>query len=645
MNWDKFENDPFYSQILTYWYDEWNSISGEVKNGMIGIDIVNIRVVLLDIINEYELNQFKSDNNRKVYIKLIQTLLSKKYINIFREELSILKEMLEKKDIRAVYVISNELSNIISEQSFAQVLFDEVLAILEKKLFQKEDRLKIKELTNDIIIDLITLGMDIDDVRKFTLNIFRSYRITSEDSIHIIYDGVPEQIDTNERKKEYIDNLSIQNRLDFFRKKLLLEEKEFMFIYPIWGMNIIPQNIDDDLLFGCKLYNPSTNQLLRKEDTFDETFDTSSFEANDEEIDSKDMLKYKSSCNASIVVTSTSLNSARKIAKSNYSNLLNILNFYFANKNEEFFWDGQHIGTRVDESLKSFSVFLNPEDDRQMRRNISKDNPMMLNNENYEDIKKVSQIIEELEKRDMFYEANTILSVIDIMSKAKWQTEENKLLNYWIAIESLASISKKNEESKFNFIKDVISNIYFLEGQYNPLVNLFDTTSKYAYKQSKNDDRINIPNEFLNDVGFFQYHSVGTKIDWKCFYKRFEELKNYIKKESFLDEIEDTSNFYNNNKEALKQLRVIRNKVELTIDYIYKCRNQIVHNGYIDKNLVPYLVNFSGVYANSLFEEILNVYRDGKFDLQNHFIKEIYNGSLLEKKLSSKNFYKINLFE
>ena len=330
MNWDKFENDPFYSQILTYWYDEWNSISGEVKNGMIGIDIVNIRVVLLDIINEYELNQFKSDNNRKVYIKLIQTLLSKKYINIFREELSILKEMLEKKDIRAVYVISNELSNIISEQSFAQVLFDEVLAILEKKLFQKEDRLKIKELTNDIIIDLITLGMDIDDVRKFTLNIFRSYRITSEDSIHIIYDGVPEQIDTNERKKEYIDNLSIQNRLDFFRKKLLLEEKEFMFIYPIWGMNIIPQNIDDDLLFGCKLYNPSTNQLLRKEDTFDETFDTSSFEANDEEIDSKDMLKYKSSCNASIVVTSTSLNSARKIAKSNYSNLLNILNFYFS---------------------------------------------------------------------------------------------------------------------------------------------------------------------------------------------------------------------------------------------------------------------------------------------------------------------------
>lgn len=71
--------------MLTYWYDEWNSISEEVKNGMMGINIVNIRVVLLDIINEYELNQFDSENNRKVYIKLVDTLISKKYISFFEK--------------------------------------------------------------------------------------------------------------------------------------------------------------------------------------------------------------------------------------------------------------------------------------------------------------------------------------------------------------------------------------------------------------------------------------------------------------------------------------------------------------------------------------------------------------------------------
>lgn len=97
---DQFNSDPLYSKTLKYWYDEWKSFSGEVKNGSIGIDIVNIRVVLLDVINEYELNKFESDNNRKVYLKLIQNLISEKHIELYRDELLILKEKLEKKMVR-----------------------------------------------------------------------------------------------------------------------------------------------------------------------------------------------------------------------------------------------------------------------------------------------------------------------------------------------------------------------------------------------------------------------------------------------------------------------------------------------------------------------------------------------------------------
>ncbi len=201
LNWERFEGDPFYSQVLTYWYDEWNSISEEVKKGMIGINIVNIRIVLLDIINEYELNQFESENNRKVYIKLIETLLSKTYISIFKEELLILKEKLEKKEKRAVYVISKELSNQISEQSFAYVLFDELFPILEEKLFEKKDRLKVKELTREIIIDLITSGMDIEDVKKFVSDSFETYFI-HEDNVHISYKGIPKTLSTDKERMD-----------------------------------------------------------------------------------------------------------------------------------------------------------------------------------------------------------------------------------------------------------------------------------------------------------------------------------------------------------------------------------------------------------------------------------------------------------
>lgn len=637
-----FESDPLYSQIFTYWYDEWKSISEEVKNGMIGIDIVNIRVVLLDILNEYELNQLENENNRKVYIKLIEALISKKHINIFREELLILKEKLEKKERRAVYVISKDLFNQISKQSFAYVLFDELFPVLKKKSFQKKDRLKVKELSKEIIIDLVTSGMDINDVKKFVSDAFESYYIL-EDKVLIHYKGLPEELKTDYEKMAYIDGLSIENRLDFFRERLLFDENEYIFIYPIWGMIVLPRQKECSSIFGCQLYNPDTIKVFGEEAIFDETFDTSNLE--EKEIKPENQHKYRSRCNAKILVTANSANSAKEVAESKFLHLLNLLNLYFSQRFHEYYWDGQYIGKKIDTEYGSFGSLFGSVDEKQRRKNLSKHSPKSLSEKKYEMIKNVSQIIEKLEEKDMFYEANTILNVIDIMSKARWLTEEDKLLNYWIAVESLANISKKDKEPKFHFIKESISNIYFLWEQYRPLHRLFRITEMYCRISFKDDDTINISDEFQHDVGIYESRSEDSRISLVKFYNRMKELKEYTTKEVFLEEIEDTLMFYEDNKKALLRLKEKRNEVKLTIDYIYKCRNQIVHNGYVDKNLVPYIVNFSEVYANSLFNRILEVYSNGEFNLQNYFTKELYDGILLEKKLSKGNRYNLGLIE
>ncbi|WP_254066534.1 hypothetical protein [Bacillus velezensis] len=116
MQLDQFNRDSLYSKALEYWYEEWKSLISQVKNGTIGIDIVNIRLVLLDVINEYELNKFESDNNRKVYIKLIENLISERHMKLYRDELLILKGKLERKDSQAVYVIAKELSKKFLKQ-------------------------------------------------------------------------------------------------------------------------------------------------------------------------------------------------------------------------------------------------------------------------------------------------------------------------------------------------------------------------------------------------------------------------------------------------------------------------------------------------------------------------------------------------
>lgn len=635
---DQFNSDPLYSKTLKYWYDEWKYFSEEVKNGSIGIDIVNIRVVLLDVINEYELNKFESDNNRKVYLKLIQNLISEKHMKLYRDELLILKEKLEKKDGQAAYVIAKELSKKIAKENFAQMLFDELLVIIEKKSFLKKDRIKIKNLTKDIIIDLVTSGRNVEDIEKLLSDLFQTYSVQGEE-IYILFKYTPAEL-SPEQAKEYIDNLSVKDRLEIFRQNLITKESNYLFILPVWGM-IAPSPKDkNDTIFGFHVYDPAREKKLPDDKWGDETFNTKKYA---EDVEHK--YKYDSRCNVMVEVQAISNNVAKKIAEEKYSTFLSLANLKFASKYKEFFWDGQYIGKKVDSEYGFGTAFGLDRDERVFRRNLSKENPVYFSDEKYRKMKDYSKVIEALEKRNMFIELNSIINVIELMSKSIWETEENKLLNYWICIESLANISKTDNESKFTFIKETVSNIYFLWERFRPIHNLFSLTERYTRHSFRNDDSINIPEEFVNDVGIYNARSEDSAVTLVNFYKRMKELLSYTTKESFLDSIEDTLNFYQENKKALQMLRSKKDEVKLTIDYIYKSRNQIVHNGYVAKNLIPYLVNFAEGYAKSLFQRIIDVYLEDEFDLQNYFIKEQYEGILLEKRLSSGDFYEIGLAE
>ncbi|HFJ9301267.1 TPA: hypothetical protein ACGW5F_004497 [Bacillus paranthracis] len=639
---DQVNSDPLYSKTLKYWYDEWKSFSGEVKDGTIGIDIVNIRVVLLDVINEYELNKFQSENNRKVYIKLIENLISERHMKLYRNELLILKEKLETKDGQVAYVIAKELSKKISKENFAQILFDELLVIIEKKLFSKKDRIKIKNLTKDIIIDLVTLGKNIEDIETLLSDVFQTYSVPEElGEIFIFFKYTPTGL-SPEQAKEYIDNLSVKDRLEIFRKNLIATKSDYLFIFPVWGMIAPPPTEENDTIFGFHVYDPAREKKLTDAELWlDETF-----KKREPEEDVKNTYEYDSRCNVMITVHAISENVAKKIAEEKYLNFLGLANLKFGGKYKEFFWDGQYIGKNVNSDYGSFGSALGSDNNgRVFRRNYSQANPVYFSDEKYRQMKEYSKVIDALEKRNMFIESNSIINVIELMSKSIWETEENKLLNYWICIESLANISKKHNESNFSFIKETIFNIYFLWEQFRPLHSLFSLTEYYTRHSFENDVSIYIPEEFLEDVCIYQSRSEDSVVSLVKFHKRMEELLDYTKKESFLDSIEDTRDFYQDNKKALQMLQNKKDEVKLTIDYIYKSRNQIVHNGYVAKNLIPYLVNFAEVYAKALFQRIIDVYLEDEFDLQNYFIKEQYEGTLLEKKLSSRDFYKIGLEE
>lgn len=638
MNLKSFKDDPLYSDALQYWINIWDSIADDIERGTFGIEIINIRIVLLDIINEYTLNKFESDNNRKVYIHLIERFLKEKHLTVYRNELLILKGKLEEKDNEGTHVVAKELSKRIAKEVFSNLLFEELLTIIKNKNFSKQDRIKITKLTKDIIIDLITSGTQIQDIKNFINDLFKTYIEEDGEEILILFKYVPERLSLSE-SKEYIDNLDIESRLKIFQENLTPKNYEYLYVFPVWGMIAPLTKLEVNKVLEFSLYDPDRN-LIFKDYAFDESFSSTNYSS----ITREENTVYKSRCNAFIKINATTDNLATKIAKEKFSELIDIINYNFDNKQHIIFSDGQYFVHRMDKNHNLTALNFSNNNKESMKK-YSRDFPIYCDPEKLTDLEDFSTIINSLKKRDMYVEMNSILSVIELIAKSRMESDENKLLNYWICIETLSTISKKTNENTFSFIKEAISNIYLINEQFMPIKRLYHSIDFYLNPFFHSTNKNEIPNDFLDQVGLNRNHHEESSVSIIPFYERMNELPFGIKDIQLLDMIEDTIDFYKSNKVALTQIQDKKKEVDLTIDYIYKSRNQIVHNGYVAKNIVPYLVEFAGGYAISLFQTIVSVYSSGDFDLQNHFIKEKYKRQLLEKKLSEKDFFNIQFEE
>lgn len=611
MNLHLFKSDPLYSDVLEYWVKTWDSIANDLENGTFGIGIANIRIVLSDVIYEYRLNKFHSENNRKVYIHLIERFLKESHLKLYRNELRILKERLEATDNESTYVVAKELSKRIDNEVFSNVLFEELLDIIYEKNFSKKVRIKISKLTKEIIVDLITSGTQISDVKH---------------AIHALFTTNSEGDNTN------TSDLNVERRLKKFKEKLTPKSYEYTFVFPIWGIVCPANQIGTNKILDFLLYDPSIKKNFENQ-VFDESFKfvEKSIRGN--------ITTYVSRCNAHIKIVATSNSLAIAVAKEKYSALINLLSYTFNHdhKIKKVFSDNQYFMIRMDGN-HSQSDFPPPFHlDRELSKKSTIEFPFEFTLEKLYEIEECSSVITSLKERDMYIESNSILNVIELMEKSNYESPENKLLNYWICIESLASISKKSNENTFNFVKETISNMYFLAEPYMPIRKLFNSLNFYVnYTRPTTNE---LPLEFLEYVGLARNNSENNLVSLLLFYERLHELPFKIKDAQLLDMIEDTISFYDDNKIALLKLKSKKKEVELTIDYIYKSRNQLVHNGYVAKNIIPYLVKFVEGYAKSLFETIISVYSSGDFDLQSYFIKEKYKRQLLEKRLSDSIFF------
>lgn len=645
MNIDFFKDDPLYNESLKYWIDSWSKTIKKIERKEIGIEIINIRIVLSDIINEYELNKFESENNRLVYIKLIDSLFKKNHIGLYRNELKILKEKLNNKEKKTAYIIAKGIFQKIEKVDFSQSLFDELKSYLIKNSYSNKDKLEIESLTKDIIIDLVTSGRSIKDLKDLIHDVFETYLVVPSEISEIesnnetksnfkvlhFFKFLPENV-SDDQAQNYIDNLTIENRLGIFRAALASTKNIYKFTFPVWGLKTSSFEINKkENILGFHIYDVDLTKARNGIDNDDSFYflQTPNY---------KDDRNIMSLCNATITLESNFFSTAKRIAEEKLNILLRFLNLNFSNKRNEFFWDGQYVGNLIEgKDLIHHEKNEGMYDHTLLRKNISISNPIYLEKKDFSEIISFSKIINNLEKRNMQIELNSIINALELLSKSIWETDENKLLNYWICIENLSNISKLDTEKTFTFIKDTIPTLYYLNELYEPLISLFLLSHRYLHH--KNED-VSIPKEFADLTSLNKVNDPESNISLKFFYDEMDKLKSYTTNKDFLEYINETLDFYKSNQKMREKLKDKKEEVELTINYIYKSRNQIVHNGYVDKSLIPYLVNFAERYATFLFKTIVFEYSIDNFDLQSYFVIQKYQGALLEKRFSEKALVK-----
>lgn len=624
-----------------------------VENGNLGIRIINVRILAQDLINDYEQNEFQSKANSIVYVSIINRFLKDTALIKFRAELILLKESLEQQDYQSVYVISKNIVSKLGKLNFSIDYISSIIDILYTKNNVLENRREIDSITEKLIIDLITQGYRVEDLKNLLTDCFEGYSETDTEVVITAYSLLPDEVveltdrtEQTEKAKDFIDSLTIQDRLDILKAKLSGKLIERWFIFPIWGMTYYWR--EESHLLGGYLYSPEISPISETDRTVDEFFYNYPFTERDDSREKKQGFVEEDSLNKSVVnlkvlVSSISYYSGYEHAKSILRDVINFLNIEFGSEYNEIFWDNQYRAINKDKSGFSGTLFPFGEDRELTRkRYIFRTNPININNEELSQFGRKLSFIDKT-SRYTDIEKNTMRNIAQLFNDTRGKTERDKILNYWIILESLSNILRTNKLTTFEFLKKIITNMYILNERYKPLHVLYSKLDHYFRFQDFNKNKLNgISQDLLNEVGIDTSIKRHEGVPLFPLFKKLSELSNSVEDEDLKQLVDNAIKFYSENDYALNIINEKEEDVKLTVSYIYKTRNQLVHNGFVDQNIVPHLVSYAEGYAFSLFHRILNVCKGDKIvDLRLHFFEEDFEVRYLKYALRNDKTYKV----
>lgn len=376
-----------------------------------------------------------------------------------------------------------------------------------------------------------------------------------------------EFIDYQNNVKNYIENLTDKERIQAISNYFDKEPEKLRFVFQIKGLR---GDFVDIKIRNVQIYNPKHIRLFNKSNEFfSELFDKDEIKDNiyycngavEMDVIDRDFAKQE----ALQILENTLDLIASKFISYEQAILINPMKYYVIDKDG----NDKGSGTKNNWAYLPYQSSLNP------------------NNEDYKEYIFSESLSENLLEVD-----KNILDSMHWKRKAIQSNENNeKILWHWVALENIFTKYPKNTtRTIFEVVPKILAKKYMFNFAWKHYHKLEEMASKDA-NLSHYKKRINLSKELMDSVGL---NTLDGRVRLENFISNIEAIKSNLDTEDlFYEQLDFLNSVFNNPDKCLKLMGKFEEIFFEKLLFIYRIRNQIVHNAHSKSTpMINYYVDF-----------------------------------------------------
>jgi len=617
---------------IEYWIFIWNDLIDNYMKTNYGLNFSNIHILIEELLEEIEFNNLKNSNNKKFFRDSLGVLLKEDVVikTEFNTEVNSLIEYLNANKNNYVKSICNHIDlTIFKSRKYIKKIHEVLNEILLRDSLLDTDYSNIKYLTENLIIEFLLLGYSLEEIKKILENIF-DYFFEYE---NVVTTKLPiAAFVKQEDIKEYVINLTLEQRLSLINEYIRREYKEFFVIYKLKGFRGTKGLICGDVEF----YNPKFKTHINSD--FEEATEYENW--NEEKI-----VEIPHYYNAIVKVVAIGNEQAKIEACRKIESVLDTIRcFYNSNNNFTIAKENSYI---LDSEKNIISMSWGAKEPEEGYEFYKREDDIFISDNEY------LQGIFKSASNFMFKRANeyneTERKILESLRRFRKGIEseksDEKLLNYWICIENIVNINRnkfdnilidKGEETALSLAQEIITPIFIRFDIYNSYHQLYYAIYNLCQPRyrGEREGEITYSEEIVKK---FNLSRSKSKIDLTSFVKDIDELDDNTNKYLAKEKTQYINKLYNDNAFSISELEKKRKQIESNILQIYRYRNMIVHDAHFNEIFLEYYTKLSEKYARRLLVEVIELYCKNSNNLTDILLMTHFQFKMLLKNLKQKS--------